>query len=122
MRVIKLRSRRSTRKKGGSNTRLYIQPPLEVGDVLQERDGFAYTLVGEHGGKPVNPLAVRMYNTARKDQIPRVLIWEFSCACCGRPWRVKRGASFRPTAKRCFECKGTGNRGKATQAAQEGGE
>lgn len=105
MRVIRLRGRRGGKKRELKHRRLYIQPPLEMGDVLLERDGFQYTLVGEHGGRPVNPLAVRMYNTTRKDEIPRVLIWEFSCACCGKAWRTKRGASYRPTARRCFECK-----------------
>jgi hypothetical protein len=123
MRTIKLRSRRSDRRVGGKSTRLYIQPPLEVGDQIQDRDGFVYRLIGEYAGKPTRPMLAQLYESTRKDYLPRVLIWEYDCVACGARWQIRRGASYRPTARTCKACKSdyTGHRRPQTGEGNENG-
>jgi len=104
-RVVQLRRPRSDRQVRSKNRRLYIRPPLEVGDSLVEPGGFRYRLVAEFMGEPKSRLTKWIYETRRKGEAPRVLIWHFNCADCGRLWSTMRVASAKPTAKKCLECK-----------------
>ncbi len=108
MRVIHLRERRSDagqKRKSGRRVdatkrgkRLYINPPLEVGDMIVTTRGFKYQLLSEFNGIAKLPVV------RNKGVTPRVLVWGFCCVICGQQAQTRKVASEKPVAKECSAC------------------
>jgi hypothetical protein len=76
-----VRLRRATRNR----RRLYIEPPLQPGDVVIEKDTrFTYLLESLVDGRAT---------------------WSFSCIICGQIDRQKKNINYRPTKRVCDACK-----------------
>ena len=108
MRVIHLRQRRSDagrKRKSGSRVdaanrskRLYIYPPLEIGDMILTTRGFKYQVLSEFPGVAKLPVV------RNKGVTPRVLVWGFCCVACGQQAQTRKVASEKPVAKECPAC------------------
>ena len=108
MRVIHLRERRSDagqkRTTGRRidatkrSKRLYINPPLELGDMIVTTHGFEYQVLSEFNGVAKLPVV------RNKGVTPRVLVWGFCCVACGQQAQTRKVASEKPVAKECSAC------------------